>query len=152
MTNEEYILSVVTGTKCNKCMCKTCDENRKNNGSGKCNGCFDCGKYENPFCLLTGTTLFGDKIEDVKEISCPFCKELKNQIDTQLYYENKRKTNTKVLYKAALCVENYGYPDDPNWQTGNLVGIHHELNFCPVCGKMLNLNNLINTIRRKIRK
>ena len=84
-----------------------------------------------------------------KNIGCPFCKELEDNIDMKEYFSAKRKTDDRTLYKTALCVETYAYPNEPDWQTGNLIGIHHELNFCPVCGKMLNLSNLINTIRRK---
>lgn len=69
--------------------------------------------------------------------TCPFCKELKDDINRHDYFAESRENlkNTRTLRRVALVVEHYDCPSYPFWQTGNFVGQHHELNFCPVCGK-----------------
>lgn len=71
--------------------------------------------------------------------SCPFCKELKDNMDRHNYLVENRESlkNTRTLRKVALVEEHYDCLSDPYWRTGNFVGQHHELNFCPVCGKKI---------------
>ena len=64
--------------------------------------------------------------------NCTFCEELLKAIDNDEYY-NKPHEHTVAL------ISRYYYD---GYVCGQLTHTSKPLNFCPVCGKKLNLNEI----------
>lgn len=78
---------------------------------------------------------------------CPFCKELQELKNIEASHKNKRgKETRRVKYKVCIVKESYAYEDAPDCCTGVLTGIHHELKFCPLCGKQILLTECDNLL------
>ena len=67
--------------------------------------------------------------------NCPFCNSLKNQ--REICEDFKREKNT-TKFDVAL-VQNSYYN---NFPTGSASTSHFELNFCPVCGRKVEKDEL----------
>lgn len=75
-----------------------------------------------------------------KEV-CLFCKELK--LTKEIMDDHKKARNrpyeTKTEYRVALVTQHYDNPNYPDWCTGSHTHQSMELNFCPVCGRKIEL-------------
>lgn len=71
---------------------------------------------------------------------CPFCEELRCQI--RHCYEGDVDGRFRLYhkYKAALIVESYrDFYDGSSNRAGVGTGKGHKLNYCPVCGKRIDI-------------
>lgn len=73
---------------------------------------------------------------------CTFCKELLKTIDDEEYYNNPHEHTVALIsrryFEGEVC--------------GLLTHSSKPLNFCPVCGKKLNLEQITKEIRKRYEK
>jgi len=71
---------------------------------------------------------------------CPFCEELRCDIRHSFHGSVEGKFMVYHKYKAALVKESYrAFPDGSSNRAGVGTGKSHKLNYCPVCGKRIDI-------------
>ena len=78
---------------------------------------------------------------------CPFCEELRCDIRHSFHGSVEGKFTVYHKYKAALVKESYrAFPDGSSNRAGVGTGKSHKLNYCPVCGKKLDIGGMMKGI------
>ena len=69
---------------------------------------------------------------------CPFCKEFQKILsDTKYYTSTSPERYRDTVIKLNVCMrKRYSYNGDPD---GSVTYSDHPLNFCPSCGKKLEI-------------
>ncbi len=72
---------------------------------------------------------------------CPFCYDLQSALEIADGFHSTRQNSIEV-YSAALVCETYYDKVDFHHFSGQITHRHNPLNYCPCCGKKINITEL----------